>query len=126
MNLWAAFWAMKAVFPHMRARNWGRIVSICSLNGVNAHIGTLEYNVGKEALRSLTRSVAREWAPYQICANIICPAAMTTAFRNFAETSPELAEKLPTPPMGRSEEHTSELQSLMRISYAVFCLKKKN
>src|SRR3546814_3110012 len=28
--------------------------------------------------------------------------------------------------MQRSEEHTSELQSLMRISYAVFCLKKKN
>src|SRR3546814_4697530 len=28
-------------------------------------------------------------------------------------------------PMRRSEEHTSELQSLMRISYAVFCLKKK-
>src|SRR3546814_9809258 len=27
---------------------------------------------------------------------------------------------------GRSEEHTSELKSLMRISYAVFCLKKKN
>src|SRR3546814_9749132 len=33
--------------------------------------------------------------------------------------SPELSEQ-------RSEEHTSELQSLMRISYAVFCLKKKN
>src|SRR3546814_9298583 len=39
----------------------------------------------------------------------------------------------PAPPKGgpqpceqRSEEHTSELQSLMRISYAVFCLKKKN
>src|SRR3546814_3719634 len=29
------------------------------------------------------------------------------------------------PGRGRSEEHTSELQSLMRISYAVFCLKKK-
>src|SRR3546814_8251078 len=29
------------------------------------------------------------------------------------------------PGTGRSEEHTSELQSLMRISYAVFCLKKK-
>src|SRR3546814_9123863 len=28
--------------------------------------------------------------------------------------------------IGRSEEHTSELQSLMRISYAVFCMKKKN
>src|SRR3546814_2633972 len=35
---------------------------------------------------------------------------------------------LPVSPqfLGRSEEHTSELQSLMRISYAVFCLKKKN
>src|SRR3546814_7381033 len=38
----------------------------------------------------------------------------------------------PSPAVGeigalkRSEEHTSELQSLMRISYAVFCLKKKN
>src|SRR3546814_9983367 len=30
-----------------------------------------------------------------------------------------------SPPTARSEEHTSELQSLMRISYAVFCLKKK-
>src|SRR3546814_9196363 len=30
-----------------------------------------------------------------------------------------------TTPWGRSEEHTSELQSLMRISYAVFCLKNK-
>src|SRR3546814_20187605 len=37
--------------------------------------------------------------------------------------------RIPLPPCGggpgRSEEHTSELQSLMRISYAVFCLKKK-
>src|SRR3546814_1276774 len=32
---------------------------------------------------------------------------------------------VPMPEYGRSEEHTSELQSLMRISYAVFCLKKK-
>src|SRR3546814_4209320 len=31
-----------------------------------------------------------------------------------------------SPDLHRSEEHTSELQSLMRISYAVFCLKKKN
>src|SRR3546814_2616607 len=33
---------------------------------------------------------------------------------------------IPTAEVPRSEEHTSELQSLMRISYAVFCLKKKN
>lgn len=101
MNVWAAFWAAKAAFPHMKSKRWGRIISICSLNGVNAHTGTLEYNVGKEGLRTLTRSIAREWAPYQICANIICPAAITTAFRTFADSSPELAAQLPTPPMGR-------------------------
>src|SRR3546814_1783177 len=33
---------------------------------------------------------------------------------------------IPVTASARSEEHTSELQSLMRISYAVFCLKKKN
>src|SRR3546814_4027245 len=36
-----------------------------------------------------------------------------------------IEEELPLEPELRSEEHTSELQSLMRISYAVFCLKKK-
>src|SRR3546814_6628426 len=35
------------------------------------------------------------------------------------------AAHVPQSHSGRSEEHTSELQSLMRISYAVFCLKKK-
>src|SRR3546814_5705925 len=34
-------------------------------------------------------------------------------------------QRLDGHPLDRSEEHTSELQSLMRISYAVFCLKKK-
>src|SRR3546814_5502617 len=38
---------------------------------------------------------------------------------------PRLATRAITSPVERSEEHTSELQSLMRISYAVFCLKKK-
>src|SRR3546814_10256120 len=37
---------------------------------------------------------------------------------------PSTTESL-APPPSRSEEHTSELQSLMRLSYAVFCLKKK-
>src|SRR3546814_10510884 len=36
-----------------------------------------------------------------------------------------VAEEGLEPPTRRSEEHTSELQSIMRISYAVFCLKKK-
>src|SRR3546814_971718 len=44
------------------------------------------------------------------------------------ESPPRARSARPPPPRRspRSEEHTSELQSLMRISYAVFCLKKKN
>src|SRR3546814_6490322 len=42
------------------------------------------------------------------------------ALRIVSRRQPDPAE------MARSEEHTSELQSLMRISYAVFCLKKNN
>src|SRR3546814_10633695 len=41
----------------------------------------------------------------------------------FLIVAPAMA--IDTVPSGRSEEHTSELQSLMRISYAVFCLKKQ-
>src|SRR3546814_1055720 len=49
------------------------------------------------------------------------PAGVETI--GIAATGPELA--CPGSAVTRSEEHTSELQSLMRISYAVFCLKKK-
>src|SRR3546814_6932815 len=55
--------------------------------------------------------------------------AKITTLENIATfhmaVSGHAGSSLPTP-NGRSEEHTSELQSLMRISYDVFCLKKKN
>src|SRR3546814_6218570 len=47
------------------------------------------------------------------------------AQRPLREARIEVAEIPGKPGAYRSEEHTSELQSLMRISYAVFCLKKK-
>jgi NAD(P)-dependent dehydrogenase (short-subunit alcohol dehydrogenase family) len=91
INFWAAKWSMTAAFPHMRAKRWGRIINVCSLNGVNAHMGSADYNVGKEALRALTRTAAREWAPHGVCANVICPAAVSAAFRRFSELQPEVA-----------------------------------
>src|SRR3546814_9090058 len=59
--------------------------------------------------------------------------AVVTKFGKYTKTlQPGLQWRLPYPienhqtvNISRSEEHTSELQSLMRISYAVFCLKKK-
>src|SRR3546814_7466782 len=46
--------------------------------------------------------------------------------RNLAFLGKAIDRPFPGFEVGRSEEHMSELQSLMRISYAVFCLKKKN
>src|SRR3546814_4382837 len=59
--------------------------------------------------------------------NLISPAKITILKRlSLPAKGGTSLTKLPTAaPIGRSEEHTSELQSLMRISYAVFCLKKK-
>src|SRR3546814_7942898 len=47
-------------------------------------------------------------------------------YRQQLEFTSAMLLELPEETRSRSEEHTSELQSLMRISYAVFCLKKKN
>src|SRR3546814_6992817 len=54
-------------------------------------------------------------------------ASMRRRMRDEARAAGLDADAFDVPePPERSEEHTSELQSLMRISYAVFCLKKKN
>src|SRR3546814_1871226 len=53
------------------------------------------------------------------------PARLGDLFRHRAALHRDQGPLGPNQGHGRSEEHTSELQSLMRISYAVFCLKKK-
>src|SRR3546814_1656618 len=50
---------------------------------------------------------------------------MTPSSAWTCPSGPRISMQLRPPGRRRSEEHTSELQSLMRISYAVFCLKKK-
>ena len=95
-------WAMVAAHPIMKEQSYGRIVNLCSLNGVNAHMGTVEYNSAKEALRSATRTAAREWASLGITANIICPAAKSASFFRVMSQFPELiAAADAANPMGR-------------------------
>lgn len=93
--------AMRAAFPTMKAAGYGRIINICSLNGVNAHMGTVDYNAAKEAVRAYTRTAAREWAALGITANIICPGAVTTPFKALMEFNPDMAKELQSSsPMG--------------------------
>src|SRR3546814_1768181 len=63
----------------------------------------------------LCRPVARQGAERKGCANL----------RRYGGGKVAIAYSHPSIMVCRSEEHTSELQSLMRNSYAVFCLKKK-
>ncbi|MEV0594671.1 SDR family NAD(P)-dependent oxidoreductase [Nonomuraea cavernae] len=102
MGYYGPFWAMRAAFPHMKRQGWGRVVNMCSLNGVNAHMGSLEYNSAKEALRALTRTAAREWAPTGVVVNAVCPGAKSAAFNRRMAANPELAAAADrSNPMGR-------------------------
>ena len=102
MCLYATKGAMEAALPHMKARGWGRVINMASLNGVNAHMGSADYNVAKEAVRAYSRSAAREWAATGICVNVICPAAISAAYRRFAELAPDVAAAAAAAnPMGR-------------------------
>ncbi len=110
MCLYATKWAMERALPHMKAKGWGRIINMASLNGVNAHMGSADYNVAKEAVRAYSRTAAREWAPYGICVNVICPAAISAAYRRFAEMAPDVAAaSAAANPMGRMGDPESDI-----------------
>src|SRR3546814_9446798 len=80
------------------------------------------YNpTGSTAFVNFTTSKETRWQtdPRKSHVNwVVCDSDWEAEFCRVAESHPRVR--------ARSEEHTSELQSLMRISYAVFCLKKKN
>src|SRR3546814_1566295 len=86
---------------------------------------------GIDTLGTLKRGTETEIGAYidrifqtEVAGNVIdlCPVGALTSKPYAFTARPWELRKFAT----RSEEHTSELQSLMRISYAVFCLKKKN
>src|SRR3546814_3395234 len=72
---------------------------------------------------TLFRSVRNPAFPNSVCGTVYEGSSRSTGCQfTFTCDGSLTARREPA----RSEEHTSELQSLMRISYAVFCLKKKN
>lgn len=110
MSVYATKWAMEHALPHMKANGWGRVVNMASLNGVNAHMGSADYNMAKEAVRAYSRTAAREWARYGICVNVICPAAISSAYRRFLERTPDVAAATAAAnPMGRMGDPESDI-----------------
>jgi NAD(P)-dependent dehydrogenase (short-subunit alcohol dehydrogenase family) len=69
-------WLMQAALPHMKARGRGRIVTFGSSMGQTGNPGYGPYSAAKEAVRSLTRTAAREWGRHGVTVNCVCPASV--------------------------------------------------
>jgi 3-hydroxybutyrate dehydrogenase len=78
INLSAAFHAIRAALPHMKARNWGRIVNIASAHGLVASAQKVAYVAAKHGLLGMTKVVALETARSGITCNAICPGWVLT------------------------------------------------
>ena len=78
INLSAAFHAIRAALPRMKARNWGRIVNIASTHGLVASVQKAAYVAAKHGILGLTKVVALETATTGITCNAICPGWVLT------------------------------------------------
>lgn len=95
---------MQAVLPAMRERGRGRIVTFGSSMGNTGVPGYGPYSAAKEAVRSLTRTAAREWGRDGITVNCVCPASvahrMPVGDEN-SERAKAFAEMYADHPLGR-------------------------
>jgi len=78
VNIDGVMLATRAVTPHMRAANWGRIINISSGSISLGRPNYLHYTTSKSALIGMTRSLARELGRFGITANAILPGAVFT------------------------------------------------
>jgi 3-hydroxybutyrate dehydrogenase len=77
--LTAPFLLTKAVWPHMKAQRWGRIVNLGSIHSVRASPFKVGYITAKHGLLGLTRTAAREGGDVGITVNAILPSYVRTS-----------------------------------------------
>src|SRR3546814_8041138 len=106
----SAWYLYRAAVPFMKAKKWGRIIATASAHSLVASPNKTAYVMAKHGIAGLTKTLALEVATDGVTVNCISPGYVWT---------PLVEHQI------SSEEQTSELQSLIRNSYAVFCLKKK-
>jgi NAD(P)-dependent dehydrogenase (short-subunit alcohol dehydrogenase family) len=74
-SVYASLWLSQIVFPHMKRQGGGRIINFGSTSGVLGNSFAASYNIQKEGLRGLTRTMAQEWGRHGITVNTLMPAA---------------------------------------------------
>jgi len=78
INLSSAWHMIRAVVPHMKAKQWGRIISTASAHSLVASPNKSAYVMAKHGLAGLTKTVALEVATYGITVNAISPGYVWT------------------------------------------------
>jgi len=73
VNVKSLFITAKAVLPHMKAANYGRIISASSINAMTGAFGQTNYAASKAAIQGFTRSMCREVGKYGITVNCVAP-----------------------------------------------------
>lgn len=109
VNVFGAVRLMKAIIPHFKAQRAGRIVNIASGAGLAGSELMAAYSSSKHALVGLSRSAARELAPYNVPVNAVCPGVIASPM--MARIERALEERTGRPasfehavPMGRYAE----------------------
>ena len=92
VNLTGAFNCSRAVWPHMKAKGWGRIVNMASVAGTLGGFGQASYSTTKAGLLGLTKSLALEGGRHGITCNAIVPGVIGTEAFNFANA--EMNERI--------------------------------
>ena len=87
-GLYAAFYYMKACYPHL-AKTKGSVVNFASGAGLFGNYGQCAYAAAKEGIRGLTRVAATEWAKDGINVNVVCPLAWTAQLEQFEKAYPD-------------------------------------
>ena len=104
-NLTGVFYCCRAVAPHMMERRYGKVINIGSNNATQAFPMVAAYNASKAGVNMMTRVLALEWAPYNICVNAIGPGSYHTPMTDTSWTDPEERQKkLDSIPFGREGE----------------------
>ena len=78
INLSAAFHAVHAALPQMKARKWGRIINVASTHGLVASAHKVAYVAAKHGIVGLTKVVGVECADTGVTCNAICPGWVLT------------------------------------------------
>lgn len=91
-HLKGPFLCIQAAFPYFQEQNYGKIINVSSVAGLVGTVGQSNYSAAKGGILSFTKSVARELARYNVCANVISLGVVETDMSEKIRSDEKLRE----------------------------------